>query len=66
MNGSGKWVRIWFPRGAPNYYKETELPDDKYDAGMLRMWEAFEKTGMFEAGLVPELPPKRIHCSWDI
>jgi nucleoporin NUP42 len=58
-------VRIWFPGGAPNYYKETELPDEAYDADTLRLWDAFEKTGIFDGGFVPELPPKRIHCRWD-
>ncbi|KAK1673253.1 hypothetical protein BDP55DRAFT_614424 [Colletotrichum godetiae] len=62
---NGAWSRIWFPDGPPNYYKDTELPDELYDDKSKQQWQAFTQTGRFE-GLMPELPPKREFCLWDL
>nr|XP_036582146.1 Nucleoporin AMO1 [Colletotrichum truncatum]KAF6790806.1 Nucleoporin AMO1 [Colletotrichum truncatum] len=62
---NGSWTRIWFPNGPPNYYKDTELPDEAYDDKSKQQWQAFMQTGKFEGGM-PELPPKREFCLWDI
>ena len=60
-----RWVRIWFPNGPPGYNPETE-PEDKSAVEAARpLWEAFCKVGRFE-GLVPEVPPLRIQCRWDV
>ena len=58
-------ARIWFPEGAPAYYKDTELEDAAYDKKSLGVWADFRKTGRFAEGLMPELPPKREWCSFD-
>ncbi|EFQ30341.1 uncharacterized protein GLRG_05485 [Colletotrichum graminicola M1.001] len=62
---NGAWTRIWFPDGPPNYYKDTELPDEAYDDKSRQQWQAFMQTSKFE-GLMPELPPKREFCLWDL
>ncbi|KAK1993415.1 hypothetical protein LX36DRAFT_643156 [Colletotrichum falcatum] len=62
---NGAWTRIWFPDGPPNYNKDTELPDEAYDDKSRQQWQAFAQTGKFE-GLMPELPPKREFCLWDL
>ncbi|KAK2769907.1 ccch zinc finger domain protein [Colletotrichum kahawae] len=62
----GGWKRVWFPDGPPNYYKDTELPDESYDEKSKLQWQAFARTGQFEGGLMPELPPQREFCLWDI
>ncbi|OHF02024.1 hypothetical protein CORC01_02603 [Colletotrichum orchidophilum] len=62
---NGAWTRIWFPDGPPNYYKDTELPDELYDDKSKQQWQAFTQTGKFE-GLMPEVPPKREFCLWDL
>ncbi|KAK2042129.1 hypothetical protein LZ31DRAFT_586053 [Colletotrichum somersetense] len=62
---NGAWTRIWFPDGPPNYYKDTELPDEAYDDKSKLQWQAFVQTGKFE-GIMPELPPKREFCLWDL
>ncbi|KAK1461618.1 hypothetical protein CMEL01_14572 [Colletotrichum melonis] len=62
---NGAWTRIWFPDGPPNYYKDTELPDELYDDKSKQQWQSFTQTGKFE-GLMPELPPKREFCLWDL
>ncbi len=61
----GTWTRIWFPNGAPNYYKDTELPLDKYDDKTKAQWQQFEQTGQFADGLMPSLPPPRECTTWD-
>uniref|UniRef100_L2FHE6 Ccch zinc finger domain protein n=1 Tax=Colletotrichum fructicola (strain Nara gc5) TaxID=1213859 RepID=L2FHE6_COLFN len=62
----GGWKRVWFPDGPPNYNKDTELPDEAYDEKSKLQWQAFTQKGQFEGGLMPELPPKREFCLWDI
>lgn len=62
----GGWKRVWFPDGPPNYNKDTELPDEAYDEKSKLQWHAFTQKGQFEGGLMPELPPKREFCLWDI
>jgi nucleoporin NUP42 len=64
-NFDGKWSRIWFPDGAPAYNKDTELPDEAYDERSKAQWAHFERTATFGEGM-PELPPKRESCTWDI
>ncbi|OLN90033.1 Nucleoporin AMO1 [Colletotrichum chlorophyti] len=62
---NGPWKRIWFPDGPPNYNKDTELPDEAYDDRSKQQWQAFTQTGRFDGGM-PELPPKREFCLWDL
>jgi nucleoporin NUP42 len=62
---TGRWVRIWFPDGPPLYYAETEVPEAEFGADVKGLWDAFERMGRFE-GVVPEVPPLRVHCRWDI
>ena len=64
-NFDGSMSRIWFPDGPPGYNKDTELPDDKYDAREKGLWQAFVQTGKFAGGVMPELPPKREFCTWE-
>ncbi|GJN82643.1 hypothetical protein PLIIFM63780_006186 [Purpureocillium lilacinum] len=61
----GTWTRIWFPNGPPPYYKDTELPPEAYDQTTKAQWEAFARTGTFEGGVMPELPPPRECTQWD-
>ncbi|KAF6830328.1 Nucleoporin AMO1 [Colletotrichum plurivorum] len=63
---NGSWARIWFPDGPPNYYKDTELPDGAYNDAARGQWMAFVGTGRFEGGIMPEVPPKREFCLWDM
>ncbi|QUC23158.1 uncharacterized protein UV8b_07399 [Ustilaginoidea virens] len=61
----GTWTRIWFPAGAPGYYKDTELPPEQYDETSKMQWAAFVQTGTFGDGIMPELPPRREFTQWD-
>lgn len=61
----GTWTRIWFPNGAPAYYKDTELPIDSYDDKTKAQWLRFEQTGVFADGVMPALPPPREYTVWD-
>ncbi|PNY28870.1 Uncharacterized protein TCAP_01204 [Tolypocladium capitatum] len=61
----GTWRRIWFPNGAPGYYKDTELPPDQYDGKSKAQWEAFAQTGEFANEIMPDLPPPRECTRWD-
>ncbi|KAK4167007.1 nucleoporin AMO1 [Cladorrhinum sp. PSN259] len=63
----GSMLRIWMPNGAPPYTKETEADDpSKYDdPAVQQQWASFIRTGQFEDGLMPEVPPKREWCQWD-
>lgn len=62
IGASGKWARIWFPGGPPAYYAETEERPDKVSEADRRAWEGF--SGRFD--IVPEVPPLRVDCRWDI
>ncbi|SPN99204.1 related to NUP42 - nuclear pore protein [Cephalotrichum gorgonifer] len=62
ISGSGKWTRIWFPAGPPGYYADTEVAGGQLADEAKRAWEGFK--GRFD--VVPEVPPLRIHCQWDI
>lgn len=61
----GTWTRIWFPAGAPGYYKDTELPPEAYDDRAKSQWAAFAQTGKFADGIMPEMPPPRECTRWD-
>ncbi|KAH6891310.1 hypothetical protein B0T10DRAFT_560560 [Thelonectria olida] len=61
----GTWCRIWFPDGPPGYTKDTELPMDQYDDKSKTQWAAFQQTGAFQDGLMPELPPPRECTMWN-
>ncbi|TWU78262.1 hypothetical protein ED733_008202 [Metarhizium rileyi] len=61
----GTWTRIWFPGGAPVYYKDTEIPTEAYDDQSKSQWAAFLQTGTFADGLMPWLPPPRAYTRWD-
>lgn len=61
----GTWCRVWFPDGPPGYTKDTELPADQYDEKSKTQWAAFQQTGRFGDGLMPELPPPRECTVWD-
>ncbi|KAG5930265.1 hypothetical protein E4U42_002477 [Claviceps africana] len=62
---NGSWTRIWFPAGPPGYYKDTELPLGEYDDRTKAQWAAFNQTGQFAGGVMPELPPPRECTLWD-
>ncbi|KAG5947748.1 hypothetical protein E4U59_007629 [Claviceps monticola] len=61
----GIWTRICFPAGAPGYNKDTELPPADYDEQTKNQWAAFEQTGDFADGIMPEIPPPRDCTRWD-
>ncbi|KAG6010553.1 hypothetical protein E4U21_005906 [Claviceps maximensis] len=61
----GTWTRIWFPAGPPAYYKDTELPLNEYDEQSRNQWVAFQQTGSFAEGVMPDLPPLRECTLWD-
>ncbi|KHN97170.1 CCCH zinc finger domain protein [Metarhizium album ARSEF 1941] len=61
----GTWTRIWFPGGAPAYYKDTELPAEAYDDESKGQWAAFAQTGRFADGVMPSLPPPRECTRWN-
>ncbi|KAJ4289929.1 hypothetical protein N0V88_006726 [Collariella sp. IMI 366227] len=66
-NFDGSMVRIWMPNGAPPYTDQTEAEPTKYgDPNVLRQWKAFVETGRFEGGVMPEVPPRREWCQWDL
>ncbi|KUI66138.1 Nucleoporin AMO1 [Cytospora mali] len=70
-NFDGSWAKIWFPDGPPAYYKDTE-PDRPYTDQEKAIYEKFVNTGKFELagtgsrGGMPEAPPAREFCTWDI
>lgn len=70
-NFDGSWSKIWFPDGPPAYYKDTE-PDRAYTDQEKAVYEKFVHTGKFElagtggGGGMPEAPPVREFCTWDI
>lgn len=65
VNIGGQFVKIWFPDGPPGYNKDTALPMEDYDPETLERWKAFEGTGQFKDGIMPELPPPREVTTWD-
>lgn len=70
QNFDGSWTKIWFPDGPPAYYKDTE-PDREYTDTEKAAYEQFVSTGRFTlAGAggsgMPEAPPKREYCTWDL
>ena len=66
-NFDGSVTKIWFPNGPPNYTAETEAEDRRaYDDGKVQQqWRVFMDTGVFDGGLMPEVPPKREFCAWN-
>lgn len=60
MSASGKWTKIWFPTGPPAYYSETEEKGPRA-LEEAKVWEGF--SGRFD--VMPEVPPLRVHCTWD-
>ena len=62
---NGTWTRIWFPAGAPGYYKDTELPPESYDDKSKSQWANFTQAGSFADGIMPALPPPRECTQWD-
>ncbi|ROV91890.1 hypothetical protein VMCG_09191 [Cytospora schulzeri] len=69
-NFDGSWSKIWFPDGPPAYYKDTE-PERAYTDQEKAVYEKFVHTGKFElagagGGGMPEAPPLREFCTWDI
>lgn len=70
QNFDGSWTKIWFPDGPPPYYKDTE-PDREYTDAEKAAYEQFVSTGRFTlAGAggsgMPEAPPLREYCTWDL
>ncbi|KAI5467085.1 hypothetical protein BGZ63DRAFT_459133 [Mariannaea sp. PMI_226] len=61
----GVWRRIWFPDGPPGYSKDTELPAGEYTDKSKIQWTAFQQSGTFQDGLMPELPPPRECTMWN-
>ncbi|KAL1847002.1 hypothetical protein Daus18300_014079 [Diaporthe australafricana] len=69
-NFDGSWTKIWFPDGPPPYYKDTE-PDRAYTDGEKAAYEQLVSTGRFTlagsgGGGMPEAPPMREYCTWDL
>jgi nucleoporin NUP42 len=64
-NQDGSWEKIWFPDGAPPYYKDTEMEDEAYDESTKAVYMYLRETGSFQGGIMPFLPPKREWCLWD-
>lgn len=64
-NANGSWSKIWFPEGAPPFYKDTELEDDAYDEDTKAVYRQLGQVGSFPDGVMPILPPKREWCAWD-
>lgn len=70
QNFDGSWTKIWFPDGPPPYYKDTE-PNRAYTDGEKAAYEQLVSTGRFTlAGAgghgMPEAPPMREYCTWDL
>ncbi|KAI3392393.1 hypothetical protein diail_5744 [Diaporthe ilicicola] len=70
QNFDGSWAKIWFPDGPPPYYKDTE-PDRAYTDGEKAAYEQLVSTGRFTlagagGGGMPEAPPMREYCTWDL
>ncbi|KAH8777649.1 CCCH zinc finger domain-containing protein [Diaporthe sp. PMI_573] len=66
----GSWTKIWFPDGPLPYYKDTE-PGREYTDAEKAAYEQFVSTGRFTlAGAggsgMPEAPPWREYCTWDL
>ncbi|KAJ9145366.1 Nucleoporin AMO1 [Pleurostoma richardsiae] len=68
QNFDGTFDRIWFPDGPPPYYKDTEpaAASQSYSEADKAAWEKFMQAGKFELGGMPEAPPLREFCAWDI
>lgn len=64
-SAAGKPVKIWFPKGPPPYNKDTELIREAYSSEAKTQYDAFMRTGKFDGGFIPELPPRREWCLWD-
>lgn len=61
----GSLVKIWFPKGAPKSDGTAEVEDDHYNDDIRNTYIQANKTGTFENGVMPLLPPKREWCSFD-
>jgi len=61
----GVWTKIWFPDGPPVFKKSEELPEESYDEGVREKYRFLKEHGVFEGGLIPELPPRREWVGWN-
>jgi nucleoporin NUP42 len=64
-NMEGSWSKIWFPEGAPPFYKDTEMDESAYDDNTKAAYMQMRNTGSFPGGVMPMLPPMREWCTWD-
>ncbi|KAG9230429.1 hypothetical protein BJ875DRAFT_537145 [Amylocarpus encephaloides] len=65
QNRDGSWAKIWFPKGAPNSSKDSEMDPALYDEKTETAYLHARQTGMFDNGVIPLLPPKVEWCSWE-
>jgi nucleoporin NUP42 len=65
QNRDGSWSKIWFPEGAPAYYKDTEMEDSAYDESTKEAYVKMRQAGSFQGGVMPLVPPKREWCLWN-
>lgn len=61
----GAWQKIWFPHGPPVFKKTPGLPDEAYSTSIKDDYKFLKENGVFNNGVMPELPPKREWCNWD-
>ena len=65
----GKWEKILYPDGPPQWSKPEMLPREPYDDFTINAYKTMMETGDFGLGpgegLIPDLPPKREWITWD-
>ena len=61
----GALEKIWFP-DPPKWNKEQDVPVEEYDKTVKEDYRYMGINGSFRNRIMPDLPPKREWCSWDI
>lgn len=65
IGADGTWRRICFPEGPPQFVRDAEVEDDKYDDETRQAFEQLRLTGSFPNNEMPLLPPKGEWVRWD-
>ena len=66
---TGKEERVWVPDGQPGPNPDVEALPEVYEAlgsALKQLYDVVREKGVFEGGVVPEVPPKREWVSWEL
>lgn len=62
----GRWLRIWCPKGIPSQAAGTELDPASYnDKDVEAAYMHLHDYGVFQGGIMPQVPPKIAWCKFD-